>query len=171
MISSFCFIREIGKYTDNKAIKKSVKIVELRASKSYIRDTNQFTTDILFDCLLTHWGRVTHICVRYLTTISSDNGLSPGRRQAITCTNAEVSLIGSLWTNFSEVWIEIPTFSYKKIRFKLSSAKWRPFCVCLNVLRVMLWLWCRLSDMVVPWERGIRSFLITINVSYNELIC
>ena len=26
---------------------------------------------------LTHWGRVTHICVNKLTIISSDNGLSP----------------------------------------------------------------------------------------------
>ena len=33
--------------------------------------------------LLTHWGRVTHICVSNLTIIGSDNGLSPGRRQAI----------------------------------------------------------------------------------------
>ena len=33
--------------------------------------------------ILTHWGRVTHICVSKLTTIGSDNGLSPGRRQAI----------------------------------------------------------------------------------------
>ena len=30
-----------------------------------------------------HWGRVTHICVSNLTIIGSDNGLSPGRRQAI----------------------------------------------------------------------------------------
>ena len=29
---------------------------------------------------LTHWGRVTHICVSKLTTIGSDNGLPPGRR-------------------------------------------------------------------------------------------
>ena len=33
--------------------------------------------------LLTHWGRVTHICVGILNNISSDNGLSPVRRQAI----------------------------------------------------------------------------------------
>ena len=32
---------------------------------------------------LTHWGRVTHICVSNLTIIGSDNGLSPERRQAI----------------------------------------------------------------------------------------
>ena len=35
---------------------------------------------------LTHWGRVTHICVSKLTTIGSDNGLSPSRRQAIIWT-------------------------------------------------------------------------------------
>ena len=32
---------------------------------------------------LTHWGRVTHICVDKLTINGSDNGLSPGQRQAI----------------------------------------------------------------------------------------
>ena len=32
---------------------------------------------------LTHRGRVTHLCVGNLTIIGSDNGLSPGRRQAI----------------------------------------------------------------------------------------
>ena len=37
---------------------------------------------------LTRWGRVTHICVRKLTIIGSDNGLSPGRRKAIIRTNA-----------------------------------------------------------------------------------
>ena len=30
--------------------------------------------------VLTHWGRVTHICVSKLTIIGSDNGLSPCRR-------------------------------------------------------------------------------------------
>ena len=38
---------------------------------------------ILVRCWLTHWGRVTHICITKLTNIGSDNGLSPGRRQAI----------------------------------------------------------------------------------------
>ena len=31
----------------------------------------------------THWGRVTHICVSKLPIVDSDNGLSPGWRQAI----------------------------------------------------------------------------------------
>ena len=44
--------------------------------------------------LLTHWGRVTQICVGKLTIIGSDNGLSPGRRQAIIWTMAGILLIG-----------------------------------------------------------------------------
>ena len=51
---------------------------------------------------LTHWGRVTHICVSKLTIIGSDNGLSPGRRQAIIWPNAGMLLSGAAGTNFSE---------------------------------------------------------------------
>ena len=81
-----------------------------------------------------HWGRVTHICVSKLTIIGSDNGLSPGRPQAITLTNAGILMIGPLGTNFGEISIDILTFSFKKIRFKMSSGKWRPFCLGVNVL-------------------------------------
>ena len=63
---------------------------------------------------LTHWGRVTHISVSKLTTIGSDNGLSPGRRQTIIWTNAGILLVWSLGTNFSEILIGIQTFSFKK---------------------------------------------------------
>ena len=80
------------------------------------------------------WGRVTHICVSKQTIIGSDNGLSPGRRQAIIWTNAGILLIGPLGANFSEILIEIIIFSFKKMRFKVSSAKWRPFCLGLNGL-------------------------------------
>ena len=41
------------------------------------------TLYLVLTLLLNHWGRVTHICVSKLTIIGSDNGLSPGRRQAI----------------------------------------------------------------------------------------
>ena len=70
---------------------------------------------------LTHWGPVTHICVSKLTIIGSDNGLSPCRRQAIIWTNAGILLIRPLGTNFSEILIEINTFSFKKIHLKMSS--------------------------------------------------
>ena len=84
--------------------------------------------------LLTHWGRVTHICVGTLTIIGSDNSLSPGRRQAIIWTNAGILLIRPLGTNFGEIVIEILSFSFKKMRLKMSSAKCCSFRLGLNVL-------------------------------------
>ena len=87
---------------------------------------------------LTHWGRVTHICVGNLTIIGSDNGLSPCRRQAIIWTNAGILLIGPLGTNFSEILIAMQTFSFKKTHWKMSSGKRRPFCLGLNVLKNMI---------------------------------
>ena len=83
---------------------------------------------------LTHWGRVTHICVTKLTIIGSDNGLSPDRRQAIIWTNAGILLIGPLGTNLIEILIEILIFSFKKMRLIVSSAKRRQFCLGLNGL-------------------------------------
>ena len=88
---------------------------------------------------LTHWGRVTHICVSKLTIIASDNGLSPDGRQAIIWTNAGLLLIGPLGTNFSEILIEILTFSFKKMHLKMSSENWRPIPLGLNVLNHRCW--------------------------------
>ena len=100
--------------------------------------------------LLTHWGRVTHICVSKLTIIGSDNGLSPGRRQAIIWTNDGILLIGPLGTNFSEILFGIQTFSFNKMHLKMSSAKWRPFCIGLNVLTC--------PDNVTPEHSIIATF-------------
>ena len=77
---------------------------------------------------------MTHICVSNLTIVGSDNGLSPGRRQAIIWTNAGMLLNRPLGTNFNEMLIEILTFSFMKMRLKVLSAKWRPFCLGLCVL-------------------------------------
>ena len=84
----------------------------------------------------TVWGRVTHICVSELTIIGSEKGLSPGRRQTIIWNNAGLLSIEPLRTNFSDIWIGIQTFSFKKMHLNMSSANWRPFCLGLNVLRV-----------------------------------
>ena len=43
-------------------------------------------------------------------SIGSDNGLLPGRHQAIIWTNARILLIGPLGTNLSEILIGIDTF-------------------------------------------------------------
>ena len=75
-----------------------------------------------------------HICISKLTSNGSDNGLSPGRRQAIIWTNAGILLHGPWGSNFSGSFIEILTFPFKKMHLKVSSAKWRPCCLSLNVL-------------------------------------
>ena len=51
-----------------------------------------------------------HIYVSKQTTIGSDNGLSPGQRQAIIWTNARILLIGPLGTKFNEILIKSHTF-------------------------------------------------------------
>ena len=78
---------------------------------------------------------MTHICVSKLTINGSDNGLSPGRRQAIIWTNAGILLIEPLGTNFGEILIGIKIFSFTKMRLKISYAKLRSFCSrpqCVN---------------------------------------
>ena len=78
---------------------------------------------------------MTHIFVGKLPIIGSYNGLSPGRNQAIIRTNDEILLIGTLGTNFNEILSEIHTFSFNKMHLKMSSGRWRPFCLGLNVLK------------------------------------
>ena len=65
--------------------------------------------------------------------IVSDNSLSPGRRQAIIWTNTGLLSFEPLWTKFSAILVKIQ-FSFDKMHAKISSAKWLPFCLSLNVL-------------------------------------
>ena len=90
--------------------------------------------DVIMIYSLTHWGLATHICVSKLIIIGSDNGLSPSRSQAIIWTNAGILLIRPLGTKLTEILIEIHIFSFNKMHLKMPSAKWRPFCLGLNVL-------------------------------------
>ena len=59
---------------------------------------------------LTYWGRFTYTCASKSTIIGSDNGLSPGRCQAIIWTDAAIFIIGPLGTNFSEILITLYIF-------------------------------------------------------------
>ena len=81
----------------------------------------------------TCWGRVTYICAGNLTIIGLDNCVSPYRRQVIIWTNAGM-LMRALETDISDSSIDILILSFKNMRLKVSSAKWRPFCLGLNVL-------------------------------------
>ena len=87
---------------------------------------------------LTHWGRMTHIYIYYITIIGSDNGLSPGRRQAIIWTSAGILLIGPLGTNFSEILtcrnsnISIQENALENVVCEMTSILSRPQCVKLS---------------------------------------
>ena len=94
------------------------------------------------------WVRILHsaeednLCPFYVSSLSTLPKIShnsqysqfPGRRQAIIWTNARILLIRPLGTNFSENLIGIQTFSLL-MPLKMSSAKWRPLCLGLNVLK------------------------------------
>ena len=109
---------------------------------------------------LIHWGQMTHthiyiyvcVCViSKLTIIGSDNGFSPSLHQAIIWINAGILLIQSIGIRFSEILIEILIFSCKKTHLKVSSAKCWPFCLGLNMLRMVAHaLWSE-AYRVVSW--------------------
>ena len=128
--------------------------------------------------VLTHWGRATHVCVDKPTIIGSDNGLSPGRRQAIIWTNAAILLIGPLGTNFSEILIRIQTFSFRKMHWKISSAKWRPFCLGLNELTQcqlhhvhwVMWVWwCKKTLAVQSSIRDQPEIMLSIPILFSAV--
>ena len=66
---------------------------------------------------LTPWGRVTYTYVGKLTLI-----------QIKACRLKSAKPL-------SEPIIGIQIFSFRKMRLKMSSAKWRPFCLSLNVIK------------------------------------
>ena len=77
----------------------------------------------------------THKYISELTIIGSDNGLLPFRRQVIIWPKAGIFWIGPLETKLNVISIEIHAFSsFRKMRLKLSSVKWWPFCIGLSVL-------------------------------------
>ena len=125
---------------------------------------------------LTHWGRMAHICVSKLTILGSDNGLSPGRHQAIIWTNAEILLIGPLGTNFSEILIEIHTFSFKEMHLNMSSGKWCPFCLGLNVLTTWIYILRKfpcfptgMHENEIVWSECGRYWWLSTTVDLHHL--
>ena len=111
---------------------------------------------------LTHWGRATHKCVGKLTIIGPDNGLAPGRHQAIIWTNAGILLIGPLGTNIIEILIGIHTFSLQTfVSYKICIHEvdniWNIGCFTVQY-RIY---WTRISyiDLGLYWSRSNKAFL------------
>ena len=124
----------------------------------------------LIDAKLTHWGRMTHIYVSKLAIIGSNNGLLPDRRQAIIWTKAGILLIENLETNFSGIVIENHTFSFKKMHFKMSSRKWRPFWLGLNVLNMHIMQFVRCSKVVLSMRNEWRKIQCIQPFPFNSLL-
>ena len=70
-----------------------------------------------------------HICVSKLIAIGLWLVACPAPSRYL----AGIFLIRPLGTNFSEIVIELYTFSFKKMHLKMLSGKWLPFCQVLNV--------------------------------------
>ena len=115
--------------------------------------------------ILTEWCRVRHIWVDNLTIIGSDNGLSPGRRQAIIWISDGILWIWPLGINFSEILIKFLTFWFKKMCLNVSFAKWRPFCLGLNVLSCIV-----VSRVSFPVHVTVRPFLLTVSKLGSAII-
>ena len=79
-------------------------------------------------CLLTHLPPVPAYMSVNRVSIGLYNGLSPIRCQAIILTNSGLLSIAALGTISSEILIKIQNFSFKKINWKMLSAKWKTFC-------------------------------------------
>ena len=90
---------------------------------------------------LTRWGRVTHICVSRLTIIGSYTVCRMVGAMPFSQTNATILLIRTLWAYSSEILSEINAFlfTFNKMHMKTSCAKWRSFCLGLNVLTRKQW--------------------------------
>ena len=133
----YCQLDSVNKFQWNFCLMHTSLSIKVLENIFDTMSTFCSSFNVLYKNTLTHWGLVTHIWVSKLTIINSDNGLSPGRRQAIIWTNAGILLIRTSGTNFSEISSKIQTFWFKKMHSKMSSAKWRPFCLGLNVKRAL----------------------------------
>ena len=131
-------------YTHDKTVKwMSTALLWLRTTwmklwtqnRSPIAHLHGWAMGCLLSVFFIHWGQVTHLCISKLTTIGLDNGLLPGRHQAIIWTNAGILSIGPFRTNFSDIFIKIYTFLFKQMHLKISSRKWWSFCLSLNMLK------------------------------------
>ena len=93
---------------------------------------------IMNDCITTTKQSTTKPCAYFLgytvyapviwVSIGSGNGFASNSWQVIACTSADLLAIWHLEIHFRENSIAILPFSLTKLRFKMSSAKWWPFC-------------------------------------------
>ena len=118
--------------------------------------------------------RAMNLCAGKLTNIGSYNGLWHERCLAIIWTSAGILLIGPLGTNFNEILIGIQTFSLNKIQVKISSGKWQPFGLSLDVLND-IWVYF-LSSQITRKQGPIpakleKTLFMPYHLSLVDLTC
>ena len=81
--------------------------------------------------LLTHWGRVRHICVSKITIIGSDNGLSPPSHYLNQCWDiVNLTLKNKLqWNIHWHSYISIQENAFENVVCEMSAILSRPQCV------------------------------------------
>ena len=131
--------------------------------------------------LTTLWGRVTLICVRKLTIIGSDNGLSPGRRQTIIWTNAGMLLVKCTlrnklkWNLYRNSYIYIQENALENVVCKMVTVLPRPQCVkmysfgisvqCVHLRHILEIRW----DRLFPGWYSVGCFLpVTYQLNYRS---
>ena len=82
--------------------------------------------------------------------------------------NADILSIGTLRTNLSEILNEIRAFSFRKIHLKMSSAKWRQFCLILNVLHSNSSFYCGRQLKFMPTSTNCFLFYFSC---CSSLVC
>ena len=110
-----------------------------------------------------------------LTSIGSDNSLSPGRRQAIIWTNAGILLIRPLGTSFNEILIKTNIFihenAFESVVCKMASILSRPQCVNMGPVNTqglppLLVLYFP-SQPRCQWIHQ-ALFIVTFNFAYKK---
>ena len=150
----------------------SMKAV-LPLAKSLVTVSCQSNDTSPINCILTHWGRVTHICVGNLTIIGSDNGLSPGRRQAIIWTNDGKLLIGPLGNFNRNLNIFIQENAFENVVWKMSAVLSWPQCVkwkCLHTLNVLKFALIDMPASSFLWDPVLTALSYYATLHYIPLV-
>ena len=109
---------------------------------------------------------MTHICISKIVIIGSDNGLSPGRRQAIIWSNAGILLIRALGINFSGIrnqYIFIQENASENVVCKMASISSRSHWVNLYQLESYATELVIIRDDVMTWKRFPHYWILLEN--------
>ena len=107
---------------------------------------------------------MTHVSVSKLSLVYiMAYRLVGGRHQTSIWTTAGIWLIWTFGTNFSEILSTIHTFSFKKMHLKMSSVKWWPFCLGLNVVDTFPDIAVKLYSL-----SSLRSCCVIVFVNAND---